>query len=287
MSKYKVPIIIAAVVVAGILWYLFRPELLFINQSVNEQLPGTTLATAKDNSPKVLSSGNFYGVAHETQGIATIYNLAAGKRVLRFSNFETSNGPAVKVYLASAKSPKDNDAVTQQGYVSLGPIKGNKGDQNYDIPADINLAEYGSVVIWCERFGVNFGAASLAMSATEPEKLSEGSFYGVAHETRGNASIYRLADGKRVLRFTNFETSNGPQVRVYLAVAPNAKDNDVVTKQGFYSLGAIKGNKGDQNYEIPADVNLGDYHSVVIWCERFGVNFGAATLAQKERLSRL
>ena len=77
---------------------------------------------------------------------------------------------------------------------------------------------------------------------------------------------------------TEFQTSNGPDVQVYLVAADDASDNDTVTRAGFVNIGALKGNIGDQNYELPADVDLSKYKSVSIWCRRFGVNFATAPL---------
>jgi hypothetical protein len=111
-----------------------------------------------------------------------------------------------------------------------------------------------------------------------PTMLSQGNFHGVAHETKGMAALFQLPDGKRVLRFTEFETSNGPDVQVYLVAAADASDNETVTKAGFIHLGALKGTDGDQNYEVPADVDLKTYQAVTIWCRRFGVNFATAPL---------
>jgi len=145
-------IIALGIVVIVIAWYLFRPEKLFINQSVNEGLETSML----------LTEGSFHGVAHDTKGTAAIYTLPDGKRVLRFTNFETSNGPDVHVFLGAATDANDSETVTSAGYVELGSLKGNVGDQNYEIPADLNLADYHSVTIWCKRFGVNFGTAPLA-----------------------------------------------------------------------------------------------------------------------------
>ena len=95
----------------------------------------------------------------------------------------------------------------------------------------------------------------------------------------GDATIYQLPEGKRLLRLTSFETSNGPDVQVYLVAAPDATDSDTVTKAGFVHLGALPGNIGDQNYDVPADVDLSKYQAVTIWCRRFGVNFGTAPLS--------
>ncbi len=161
MKRY---LIIFGIIALGVGWYLFRPEKLFIAKEVNESFPAVSSAktTANAGEPVVLAQGNFHNVAHDTKGVAAVYQLADGKRVLRFSEFETSNGPAVHVYLVAADDATDNDTVKKSGFLSLGPIKGSKGDQNYDLPADADLSKYRAVTVWCERFGVNFGTAPLA-----------------------------------------------------------------------------------------------------------------------------
>jgi hypothetical protein len=278
MSKRNI-ITSVGVIVLAIGWYAFRPELLFINKTVNEEFPGGAAMASIEKGPVSLTKGNFKGSAHETKGTASIYQLADGKRTLRLSEFETSNGPDVHVYLTAAEVEKGSDAIKEAGFIDLGSMKGNKGDQNYDIPADIDLNKYKNVTIWCARFGVNFGQAALDAPASMPVKVAEGSFRGVAHETKGIASIYKLPDGKQVLRFSGFETSNGPDVQVYLVAAADAKDNETVTKAGFIRVADLKGNMGDQNYDLPANVDLNKYRAVTIWCRRFGVNFATAPLA--------
>jgi len=267
------------VIALAIAWYAFRPELLFINKTVSEEFPGGAAVASIEKGPVVVTQGSFRGLAHETKGLATIYQLPDGKRTLRLTDFETSNGPDVHVYLTAAEVEKGNDSVKATGFIDLGSMKGNRGDQNYDIPADAHLSEYLNVTIWCARFGVNFGQATLAAPMSMPVKIAEGSFHGVAHETKGSASIYKLPDGKQVLRFSGFETSNGPDVQVYLIAASDAKDNETVTRAGFIRLADLKGNMGDQNYDLPAGVDLTKYRAVTIWCRRFGVNFATAPLA--------
>ena len=281
MSKRK--LLIAAVVVAGgIAWYAFRPERLFVNKTVSESLP--TAASAAAPQPISLESGSFHEGAHKTSGVATILQLPDGKRALRLTNFATSNGPDVHVYLVAANDATDSDTVTKAGFVDLGSIKGNIGDQNYDLPSDVDLIKYRAVTIWCARFNVNFGTAPLtaqsagASAGTSPKALVAGNFHEGAHKTSGMATIYQLDDGKRILRLTNFATSNGPDVHVYLVAANDATDSDTVKKAGFVDLGSIKGNVGDQNYEVPSGADLGKYQAVTIWCARFGVNFGTAPL---------
>jgi hypothetical protein len=273
---------------ALVAWAAFRPERLFVNARVNESLPTASTTNASET---IVAAGSFHDVAHKTAGNASIYQLGDGKRILRFSNFETSNGPDVRVYLVAASDATDSDMVKQAGFLELGSLKGNIGDQNYEIPADVDLAKYRAVTIWCKRFSVNFGTAPLS-SGTQPTQsmsqvLASGSFHGVAHKGAGQATIYQLAGGKRVLRFTNFETSNGPDVRVYLVATTDASDSDTVKKAGFVELGALKGNIGDQNYEVTSDLDLNKYRAVTIWCKRFAVNFATAPLSASTSTSAM
>lgn len=160
MIKRNIIIGAAGIILAG-LWYAFRPELLFISKTVNEEFPGGAVMASIEKGPAVVTMGGFKSLAHETTGLATIYQLPGGKRTLRLTNFETSNGPDVRVYLVAVEVEKGNDTVKEAGFIDLGSMKGNKGDQNYDVPAEVDLNKYRTVSIWCARFGVNFGAATL------------------------------------------------------------------------------------------------------------------------------
>jgi hypothetical protein len=145
------------VVLGGIGWYLFRPELLFVNRKVNEDQVASVGATVM----RALATGRFHSVAHETHGTATIQDVGGGRRILRLTEFATSNGPDVRVYLVAAPDAADNATVTKAGFVELGKLKGNQGDQNYDVPDDLDLTHYRAVTIWCRRFSVNFATAPL------------------------------------------------------------------------------------------------------------------------------
>ena len=162
----------AAVVAAIACWALFRPELLFVNKTVNESLPAVQGMAGK-SSAKLLEMGSFRGIAHETKGTATVHQLADGGKLLRFTEFETSNGPDVHVYLVAAPDAKDNATVTKAGFIDLGSIKGNQGDQNYSLPADLDLNRYRAVTIWRARFNVNFGTAPLAMVQSTASAANE------------------------------------------------------------------------------------------------------------------
>jgi hypothetical protein len=156
--------IVGLVVLGAIGWYLFRPELLFVKTTVNEGLPAevavqTDVAGGKADAG-VLLSGQFRSYAHETIGTAAVYQLG-DRQVLRLTGFSTSNGPDVRVYLVAANDATDDETVTKAGFVELGKLKGTMGDQNYDVPAGLDLTKYRAVTIWCRRFSVNFGTAPL------------------------------------------------------------------------------------------------------------------------------
>lgn len=165
-KKLIYTIIVVAVGTVG--WAAFRPERLFLNAKVNENLPTATGSSA-GNSETVVASGSFHGVAHKTAGRASIYQLADGKKILRFTNFETSNGPDVRVYLVAANDASDSDTVKKAGFVEVGALKGNIGDQNYELQSDIDLSKYRAVTIWCKRFSVNFATAPLSTAGSMAE----------------------------------------------------------------------------------------------------------------------
>jgi len=110
--------------------------------------------------------------------------------------------------------------------------------------------------------------------------LETGSFHGKVHQISGRATVYQEADGKLVLRLTNFKTSNGPDVHVVLVAVKDAEDDANFLKNNTprVELGKLKGNEGDQNYPIPGGTDLAKFQTVSIYRERFNANFGAAPL---------
>jgi hypothetical protein len=163
----------AAVFAFGMVW--FTPWRLFTDDPVNETLPGTRMGSVADAEPMTgeipeprssfttVAEGEFISLEHESHGRAIVIEAADGKRFLRFEDFETSNGPDLRVYL-SAKTPSGTD--DWHGYdadfVDLGALKGNVGTQNYEITADVDLDRYSTAVVWCRRFVVGFAAAPLS-----------------------------------------------------------------------------------------------------------------------------
>ena len=122
-------------------------------------------------------------------------------------------------------------------------------------------------------------AAPMALNS-EPEALYTGKLEGKIHQTSGRATVYKSMDGKEYLRLSDFTTSNGPDVHVLLVRAEDKALGGEIVKGELdgVELGILKGNQGDQNYDLPAGVDLNKYQAVAIYCERFHAIFGVARL---------
>ena len=122
------------------------------NATVNESMNET-----KMTNDTMTLMGNFVDAGdgfHKAEGIAKVINLADGRTFLRLENLKTTNGPDLYVYLSVGKDASD--------IVNLGRLKGNIGNQNYEIPAGADLSKYNTVLIWCKAFSTLFGSAKLS-----------------------------------------------------------------------------------------------------------------------------
>lgn len=122
------------------------------NAAVNENMNET-----KMTNDTMTLMGNFVDAGdgfHKAEGIAKVINLADGRTFLRLENLKTTNGPDLYVYLSVGKDALD--------IVNLGRLKGNIGNQNYEIPAGADLSKYDTVLIWCKAFSTLFGSAKLS-----------------------------------------------------------------------------------------------------------------------------
>jgi hypothetical protein len=196
-AAFIVPVLLGGMAVLVVALAAFQPWRLFIDVTVDEALPtvaessvGSTADAAPEQpapdvptesvedapepepsaspeaSPQrvITAEGQFISHEHPTAGTARIITLADGSRVLRLVGLDTDNGPDLKVWLAAAPVIEGNDGwfvFDDDEYLDLGPLKGNKGNQNYSIPDDADISDLTSVTIWCDRFSVSFGAAEL------------------------------------------------------------------------------------------------------------------------------
>lgn len=123
-----------------------------INKEINEEMSNST-----DNLSFTRNlEGTFIGVddgIHNVDGIAKILTLVDGSKILRLENFKSTNGPDLHVYLSTDKMASN--------FMDLGRLKGNIGNQNYQVPDDTDLSKYNNVLIWCKAFSVLFGNAQL------------------------------------------------------------------------------------------------------------------------------
>lgn len=181
--------VVLAIPVLALAWWLGSP--LFLDTQVDEEFPMSAGAVIPDDmtpeeveaemeeaaeapdseasedmpvdsSPQAVSSGQFedFDDFHAGSGTATIYRLDDDNHVMRLEDFEVTNGPDLHVLLVPHADPASGDDIT--GYVDLGSLKGNIGDQNYEIPASADLGGFGSVVIYCQPFHVIFSVATLS-----------------------------------------------------------------------------------------------------------------------------
>lgn len=170
---------------AAVAWYLVSP--LFITNEVNDEFPMAATAQVPDymtraeveaemikaadvpaveasegmpaGAPTALASGTFEDADtfHKGTGMATLYELEDGSAVLRLEDFKVTNGPDLHVLLSTSDDPADDLG----GYIDLGSLKGNVGNQNYPLSAEVDISQYRSVVIYCEPFHVLFSSARL------------------------------------------------------------------------------------------------------------------------------
>ena len=183
---WAIGVLVVAVAGAGLGLYWFQPWKLWQDETVEEALPGVVVTPAPEadapseadastpaakptptpaSGPRTVADGELISHEHTTSGTVKLVRLADGSHVVRLENLDTSNGPDLRVWLTDApvKEGRAGWHVFDDGaYVSLGKLKGNKGSQNYPLPADVDPADFTSVSIWCDRFDVSFGAAELA-----------------------------------------------------------------------------------------------------------------------------
>ena len=193
LSKKPVLIILAviAIPILAFAWWLLSP--LFLNTTITEEFPlsvtadmpsGVTQQEAEDimegmakinmdavepmpekmAEATVLASGTFRDgdSFHKGSGDVSLYRLANGDSVLRFEDLDVTNGPDLHVLVSTHSDPITKGELQDAGYSTLGQLKGNRGDQNYEVPSDIDPDSIGSVIIYCMPFHVIFSVAPLS-----------------------------------------------------------------------------------------------------------------------------
>ena len=128
---------------------------------VNQTSVAPTTVVPAVTYPVLLSESTLTDVAHGGSGAVLVLELEDGSRVLRFEDLDVLNGPDLVVIL-SDRSLSGADDYADGEYLILGELKGNLGNQNYEIPADVDLSEWATAAIWCRRFNTTFNVATIS-----------------------------------------------------------------------------------------------------------------------------
>mgnify|MGYP003499503488 CR=1 FL=1 len=188
-KQTKILTVVGALVATGVAYWLISPlfidkevieDIPFVskNSNIREQVPdveirsdyGSAMMEARDHGkemndsmpngePKEVAKGTLVEVAHEGTGDVKIITLGNNGAILRLENLDVLNGPDVRVLLSPSTYIKGKADLGD--YVELGEMKGNKGNQNYEIPTNVDVTKYNTVVIYCKTFGVVFNVAHL------------------------------------------------------------------------------------------------------------------------------
>ena len=148
-----------------------------------------------------------------------------------------------------------------------------------DMPAGMTRRDAEDIMQGMAR--INSTQMEDAMAAMdEATLLASGKFRDgdSFHKGSGDVSLYRLPGGATVLRFEDLDVTNGPDLRVLVSPAADPRDKSELNAVGFQHLAKLKGNRGDQNYELPSDIAAGSIGSVIIYCWPFKVIFSVAPL---------
>jgi hypothetical protein len=154
MSQRVTRTAIAIVALPLALWWL-EPWKLFIRTTTDETMPLGAHTTR---------IGQFTSHIHQTTGTARLLTLPDGLTIMRVENLHTTQGPQLPVWLSDTRVANDGSRCRKFGcsnHIDLGPLRANRGNANYVIPDDADTAGFNSVILWCDRFGVSFGAAQL------------------------------------------------------------------------------------------------------------------------------
>ena len=260
-------IILIPVVVVG--WWLLSP--LFISKTVDEEFPFSASAVVPENM--------------ERKDVEMVMSRMAemGEQVdepmMKMEDMSSGAGEMMDSPMMDAVADTAAAGAAQDLSEDMAPY------MPQGMPA---TTEQVMVQVMADRIKENLEEAMTEAMAQPPADppapvgLKQGEFTDADrfHQGSGQATIYRLPDGAHVLRLENLDVTNGPDLRVILSPSPNPESSADVKAQGYVELDKLKGNRGNQNYPIPAGFDVGPIQSVVIYCKPFKVIFSIASLQQ-------
>ena len=247
-------------------WSLGSP--LFTNVTVDEDFPFAATATVPE------------GMERED-----VEQVLAGFSKVDSPVMETMPAPAeidVSAVLASEKSDAEDALVVvsplRRAVMEEGMSMVMKATEADSMDEASSMTE--EAVAMMQEAMEQSEMAMQPAAANQVEAVAMGSFKDADafHRGSGTATIYRTPDGSEVVRLENLDVTNGPALHVVLSTHPDPERSEQVKQEGYVDLGDLKGNRGNQNYPIPAGVDTSIHKSVVIYCYPFAVVFSVATL---------
>ena len=244
-------------------WSLGSP--LFTNKTVIEEFPFSHTATVPEGMERIDIEGAMAGMAK------------AGEAKVDDPVIEPMPGGAdiaAAAALAGGEVPGKVTVMTEADKATL--LEGLEMVAAGKVDLDSDMMDKGLDMMQAAIESASGPASDQFIT----EKIKAGSFKDADsfHKGSGQATIYSAPDGTFLLRLEDLEVTNGPALHVYLSRHENPDSPKQVKDPGFVDLGDLKGNRGDQNYLIPREVDVATYNSVVIYCKPFEVVFSVATL---------
>lgn len=269
--RYRKPLALAAAPLLAVTlwlgWSLGAP--LFTNVTVDEAFPYAATAAVPDGMDREDVERIFAGMAQvDTPVTETMPAPAAIAAASALAADEAAAEDALAVITPARRAMlEDGMAMARAAMDAASP--------------DQAAAMTGEAVAMLEQ-AIAESAMTAPPAAATPQAIARGSFKDADafHQGRGEAIIYRTADGAHLLRLENLDVTNGPALHVVLSTHPDPERSQQVKQEGYVDLGDLKGNRGNQNYPIPAGVDPSAHQSVVIYCYPFAVVFSVATLTR-------
>ena len=251
--------------IVALAWWLLSP--LLVDQTINEDLPFAAQAVVPAEMTREEVEDVMAGMAKLTRPVDE--PMPDQMMGAEDSSAESSTTPPGQPAKGATNSSGESSATSTPGMQVDLPVPGKITTEAKDSSAGPSTGTAPSDA----PTDAPIGAGTAVV-------LSRGTFQGADrfHQGCGEAIIYRGPDGSHLLRLENFQVTNGPDLLVILSPNPAPESRDDVHQPGYIDLGSLKGNVGNQNYEIPADVDLNALSSVVIYCSPFHVVFSVAPL---------
>ena len=259
-------------------WSLGSP--LFTNVTVDEAFPFAATATVPEGMERAEVEQIFSGMAQVDMPVMEAMPVPAAIDAAAMMSEEASSKDRL-VVLTPARQKELEGIIS--GYADeIDNAQNTSMSDDERMMVGAVMGAFGMMVVEdvLARSGMEGMEMMTQPAADQVQAVAMGSFKDADafHRGSGTATIYRTPDGSEVLRLEDLNVTNGPALHVVLSTHPDPERSEQVKQEGYVDLGDLKGNRGNQNYPIPAGVDTSIHKSVVVYCYPFAVVFSVATL---------